>query len=100
MSSSGFSATSGSRLFISIRRAASCTHPLQLIWAPRGARIVRVVAMTLSLISWARRPGPFWILDEGAHDPFRRAQDLTRPDQAGDRLDVRREDAVPRQVRD
>src|SRR5690606_33462608 len=39
--SSGRSATSGSRLFISIRSAASCVQPLQLSSAPRGARIVR-----------------------------------------------------------
>src|ERR1700682_1018862 len=36
MRSSGFSATSGSRLFISIRSAASCCHPLQEIAVPRG----------------------------------------------------------------
>ena len=35
--SSGRSATSGSRLFISIRSAASCGHPLQEMRAPRGA---------------------------------------------------------------
>jgi hypothetical protein len=28
-------------LFISIRSAASCCHPRQLISVPRGARIVR-----------------------------------------------------------
>src|SRR5450759_3135097 len=38
MSSSGASATSGSRLFMSMRRAASCCQPLQLIAVPRGAR--------------------------------------------------------------
>src|SRR6185437_7428327 len=36
--SSGRSATSGSRLFISIRIAASCCHPLQVISLPCGAR--------------------------------------------------------------
>src|SRR5213596_1318421 len=40
--SSGRSATSGSRLFISIRSAASCGHPLQDSDVPRGARIVLV----------------------------------------------------------
>ena len=45
-SSSGRSATSGSRLFISIRIAASCGQPLQVSAVPRGERIVRVaVAM-------------------------------------------------------
>src|SRR5687767_15137807 len=38
--SCGRSATSGSRLFISIRSAASCGHPLQEIVLPRAARTV------------------------------------------------------------
>src|SRR2546423_12926438 len=41
MSRSGFSATSGSRLFISIRSAASWCQPLQLLSLPRGARTTR-----------------------------------------------------------
>src|SRR5580698_3276253 len=41
MSWSGCSATSGSRLFISIRMAASCGQPLQLRSVPRGARTGR-----------------------------------------------------------
>src|SRR6476659_11158213 len=41
MSRSGFSATSGSRLFMSIRSAASWCQPLQLISLPRGARMTR-----------------------------------------------------------
>src|ERR1043166_5246276 len=41
MSRSGFSATSGSRLFISIRSAASWCQPLQLFSLPRGARTIR-----------------------------------------------------------
>src|SRR3990170_1706394 len=41
MSSSGFSATSGSRLFISMRRTASCGQPRQLSVFPRGARMRR-----------------------------------------------------------
>src|SRR4030095_4708968 len=40
INSSGFSATSGSRLFIKQRSAASWCQPLQLSVAPRGARIV------------------------------------------------------------
>ena len=36
-SSSGFSATSGSRLFCNIRYAASCGQPLQFSSVPRGA---------------------------------------------------------------
>jgi hypothetical protein len=39
--SSGRSATSGSRLFISIRSAASCCQPRQESSGPRGARMVR-----------------------------------------------------------
>src|SRR5438270_13133149 len=39
--SSGRSATSGSRLFISIRSAASCCQPLQESEVPRGARMTR-----------------------------------------------------------
>src|SRR4051812_6813747 len=38
--SSGRSATSGSRLFMSIRLAASCGHPCAVRVPPRGARIV------------------------------------------------------------
>ena len=41
--SSGRSATSGSRLFISIRSAASCGQPLQESVVPRGARTRREV---------------------------------------------------------
>src|ERR1700721_2076004 len=41
MSGSGCAATSGSRLFISIRMAASCGQPLQLRSVPRGARTGR-----------------------------------------------------------
>jgi hypothetical protein len=41
MSWSGRSATSGSRLFISIRSAASCCHPRHEISVPRGARTTR-----------------------------------------------------------
>ena len=40
-SSAGFSATSGSRLFISIRSGASVSHDLADSELPRGARIVR-----------------------------------------------------------
>src|SRR5712691_3565576 len=43
MSSSGFSATSGSRLFMSIRSAASCGQPRHEICGPRGARTRRLV---------------------------------------------------------
>ena len=39
-SAEGRSATSGSRLFIKQRSAASCCHPLQRNWFPRPARIV------------------------------------------------------------
>src|SRR6266446_1550311 len=41
MRSAGRSATSGSRLFISMRSAASCCQPLQESVVPRGARMVR-----------------------------------------------------------
>ncbi len=43
--SSGRSATSGSRLFMSIRRAASCGQPLQDNSVPRGARTRRAVVV-------------------------------------------------------
>src|ERR1035438_3489532 len=43
--SAGRSATSGSRLFIRQRSAASCCHPLQRNWFPRGARIVGVIVV-------------------------------------------------------
>src|SRR5215212_1620665 len=45
--SSGRSATSGSRLFISIRSAASCGQPLQESVTPRGALIWR---LTMSIV--------------------------------------------------
>src|SRR5215471_12154205 len=44
MRSAGFSATSGSRLFSSIRRAASCCHPRQRREVPRAARTTRGAA--------------------------------------------------------
>ena len=44
-SSAGFSATSGSRLFCSMRNGASVSQLLQLSSVPRGARMVRVVSM-------------------------------------------------------
>src|SRR5215470_12528145 len=44
MSWSGCSATSGSRLFMSIRMAASCGQPRQLSVVPRGARTGRAPA--------------------------------------------------------
>src|SRR5580698_1717425 len=52
--SSGRSATSGSRLFINMRSAASCGQPWQLRSVPRGARTARGPAMTLitALNSW------------------------------------------------
>ena len=46
--SSGRSATSGSRLFMSIRSAASCVQPLQDRSRPRGARIVRACIVAIS----------------------------------------------------
>ena len=45
ISSSGRSATSGSRLFMSMRSAASCGHPLQEIAAPRGALTWRLMML-------------------------------------------------------
>src|SRR6478752_5173759 len=47
MSWSGCSATSGSRLFISIRSAASWTHPLQLRVVPCGARMTGGVVVDM-----------------------------------------------------
>src|SRR5260370_31820004 len=51
MSWPGCSATSGSRLFMSIRMAASCGHPLHVSVAPRGARTTRSVTRSSSLSS-------------------------------------------------
>src|SRR6266516_1815969 len=58
ISSSGCSATSGSRLFMSIRMAASCGQPLQLSPVPRGARtgrgpLVAVIAGSSSSVDAA-----------------------------------------------
>src|SRR5205807_9168258 len=50
MSSSGFSATSGSRLFWIIRNAASCGHARQCSSVPRGARTVRVAMLMTSIL--------------------------------------------------
>src|SRR4029077_18933466 len=54
---SGSSATSGSRLFISIRGAASCGQPRQDSSVPRGARTVRgpAVASVLVIDRWYAR---------------------------------------------
>src|SRR5213593_4312329 len=48
--SCGRSATSGSRLFISIRSAASCCHPLHDRAEPRGARTGRLVGTAVSAL--------------------------------------------------
>src|SRR5687768_11473066 len=59
MSCSGRSATSGSRLFISMRRAASCCQPRQLISVPRGARMVlcdSTVAVILRILELESTP--------------------------------------------
>src|SRR5690606_8019562 len=53
MSSSGFSATSGSRLFISIRLAASWIQPLAVRFPPRGALTVRLPLMVAPFESLA-----------------------------------------------
>src|SRR5712691_2997438 len=50
MSSSGFSATSGSRLFWIMRNAASCGHARHPRAVPRGARTTRLVTVTRSIV--------------------------------------------------
>src|SRR5881296_8117 len=50
MSSSGLSATSGSRLFWIMRNAASCGQPRQCSALPRGARTVRAATVTVSIV--------------------------------------------------
>jgi len=62
MSSSGRSATSGSRLFIKSRIAASCCQPLQLSSVPLGARtfsgdIIKSLQF-LQFVSLIRHPEP------------------------------------------
>src|SRR6185436_11676720 len=56
MRSSGRSATSGSRLFISMRRAASCCQPRQERVGPRGARML-MRAMIANIPGRIRRRG-------------------------------------------
>src|SRR5579864_865657 len=56
--SSGRSATSGSRLFMSMRSAASCFQPLQRRVAPRGARISAGVRISRAGI-WLAKPPCF-----------------------------------------
>jgi len=51
----GGSATSGSRLFMSIRSAASCCHDRPGDRGPRGARTVRAVALVVTSATWASR---------------------------------------------
>src|SRR5258708_31712835 len=51
MSCSGRSATSGSRLFISMRSAASCCQPRQESSVPRGERIKRVSSMVVPVVA-------------------------------------------------
>src|SRR5207247_5195928 len=53
MRSSGRSATSGSRLFWIIRKAASCGQARQCKELPRGARTTRAVMVTLSIVRLA-----------------------------------------------
>ena len=57
--SSGRSATSGSRLFISMRSAASCGHPLHERSLPRGARTSRgpLTRPRMPAAVRARKPG-------------------------------------------
>src|SRR6187402_3562655 len=71
---SGSSATSGSRLFMSIRSAASCCQPRQEISVPRGARTVRgravdvdtsAVEEGVAVVMGAILPPPAWL------QPFR-----------------------------
>src|SRR5258706_13692792 len=50
MRSSGRSATSGSRLFWIMRKAASCGQPRQCSEPPRGARTTRAVTVTVSIV--------------------------------------------------
>src|SRR2546427_7717455 len=50
MSSSGFSATSGSRLFWIMRNAASCGHARQPSAVPRGARTTRLATVMRSIV--------------------------------------------------
>ena len=58
ISSSGFSATSGSRLFISMRIAASVCHDLQVRCVPRGARTGRGEDVAdISFVTLAMLPG-------------------------------------------
>src|ERR1035437_2874938 len=72
--SSGRSATSGSRLFISIRSAASRAQPLQPRSGPRGARTARgpewdVGPVSIVIVASEGSPGQAWVLpgsDPGA----------------------------------
>src|SRR4051812_40072083 len=50
-SSCGFSATSGSRLFISIRNGASVSQLLADLSGPRGARMRRALSMRVRVIA-------------------------------------------------
>src|SRR5215831_11467925 len=52
-SSWGFSATSGSRLFISIRSGASVSQLRAEIFGPRGARIVRALSRRVAMSMWS-----------------------------------------------
>src|SRR5450759_5149302 len=65
--SSGRSATSGSRLFISIRSAASWAQPLQLRSGPRGARTARgpewdVGPVSIAIVASEEDPCGAWVV--------------------------------------
>src|SRR3989449_5500871 len=73
ISSSGFSATSGSRLFMSIRNAASCGQPRHEICGPRGARTRRLVITPTSTDRSSKSPNG--IFDPG--DEFAAGHELS-----------------------
>src|SRR3712207_2875801 len=75
MRSSGFSATSGSRLFIIIRKEASCIQPLQEISVPRGARIAVVVDIFSIVARETGTANPRPVLNENVrtNEPLKKA---------------------------
>src|SRR5579864_3819964 len=85
--SCGRSATSGSRLFMSMRMAASCPHPRQVRFEPRGARTTRGADTELM-----RSQGPELALD--------RFDDRARADELHGCRDISAQLAVAVQMRD
>src|SRR5450631_1091201 len=95
--SSGRSAFSGSRLFISIRSGASVVHDLAVRVVPRGARTGRAPSMTNLLVRERisnDRAGCLGLSAERAGDGLNGTQGATGGHELNRRLDLRSHEPV------